>query len=326
MKHPEHLQLRSLLLACCLAAAYPAAHAEETSTTSTTTATTSSSTTTTAIGTSATTEAKLSAEFAEFLGSEEQASAVVSGLRQGTAFSLDALVPTPVDSTTTSGTTGTATTTTITAIDPPTGTMGYGNVRITLRLAEAQLNQMGITQPTTEELAAVLIGGEINGTQVDGILTLRADGMGWGQIAKEYGMTVGQLMGKGGGLTKPAPTPYAQTKAGQVSGASVPSGKAAHANGYIPSSPKTMPASSARSNGYIPSGGGKATGSGIVSAAGGSMGGSAHGGGKGQANKITTSTQGAGAVSAGGQHVSMSGVSNAGGGSKAMAPGQAKKN
>jgi hypothetical protein len=187
---------------------------------------------------------------------------------------------------------------------------------------------MGITQPTTEELAAVLVGGEINGTQVDGILTMRADGMGWGQIAKEYGMTVGQLMGKGGGLTKPAP--YAQTKASvkasQVSGASTPSGKAAHANGYIPSSPKTMPASSARSNGYIPSGGGKAHGAGIVSAAGGSMGGSSNGGGKGQAHKITTSTQDAGALSAGGQHVSMSGASNAGGGSNAMAPGQAKKN
>ena len=316
MKHPEHLQLRSLLLACCLAAAYPAAHAEETSTTSTTTATTSSSTTTTAIGTSATTEAKLSAEFAEFLGSEEQASAVVSGLRQGTAFSLDALVPTPVDTTTTSGTTGTATTTTITAIDPPTGTMGYGNVRITLRLAEAQLNQMGITQPTTEELAAVLIGGEINGTQVDGILTMRADGMGWGQIAKEYGMTVGQIMGKGGGLTK-------QTTTATTTSAAKTTGKAASISG---STTKSGQASQARSTGYIPSGGEKAHGAGIVSAAGGSMGGSSNGGGKGQAHKITTSTQGAGAVSAGGQHVSMSGASNAGGGSNAMAPGQAKKN
>lgn len=314
MKHPDHLKMRSLLLACCLAAAYPA-HAEETSTT--TTATTSTSTTTTAIGTSTNTETKLTTEFAEFLGGPEQASAVVSGLRQGTAFSLDALVPTPIDSTATSGTTGTSTPTTITTIDPPTGTMGYGNVRITLRLAEAQLNQMGITQPTTEELAAVLIGGEINGTQVDGILTLRADGMGWGQIAKEYGMTVGQLMGKG--TVKPAPTPYAQTKssgkASQVSGASTPSGKAAHANGYIPSSPKTMPASSARSNGYIPSG--KATGAGVVTAAGGSAGGSANAGGKGQSNKTTSSADG--------QQVSMSGTtSNAGGG--ATAPGQVKKN
>ena len=84
--------------------------------------------------------------------------------------------------------------------------MGYGNVRITLRLAQAQLNQLGITQPTTEELSAVLLGGDINGSQVDGILAMRADGMGWGQIAKEYGMTVGQIMGKGAGPTKQATT------------------------------------------------------------------------------------------------------------------------
>lgn len=341
MKHPDHLKMRTLLLTCCLAAAYPAAHAEETSTTttptttSTSTTTTSSSTTstaTTAVGTSTNTEAKLSTEFAEFLGGQEQASAVVSGLRQGTAFSLDTASGT-TGTTSTTGTTGTtSTTSTTTTIDPPTGTMGYGNVRITLRLAQAQLNQMGITQPTTEELSAVLIGGDINGTQVDGILTLRADGMGWGQIAQEYGMTVGQLMGKGAGLTKQSAGTTATTqtkttgKAASISGSTTKSGQASQArsNGYIPST-KSTSASTARSNGYIPSGSGKSHGGGIVSATGGSMGGSSNGGGKGQAHKITTSAQGAGAVSAGGQHVSM-GASNAGGGSNAMAPGQAKKN
>ncbi|MHB1143375.1 MAG: hypothetical protein ACYCZS_00565 [Thiobacillus sp.] len=340
MKHPDHLKMRTFLLTCCLAAAYPAAHAEETSTTttptttSTTTASTSTtSTTTTAVGTSTNTEAKLSAEFAEFLGSQEQASAVVSGLRQGTPFSLDAASDT-ASATGTTGTTGTTSTTSTatTTIDPPTGTMGYGNVRITLRLAQAQLNQMGITQPTTEELSAALLGGDINGTHVDGILTLRADGMGWGQIAREYGMTVGQLMGKGTGLTKQTATAttVSQTKttgkAAAISSSTTKSGQTSQArsNGYIPSS-KSTSASSAHSNGYIPSGSGKSHGAGIVSAAGGSMSGASNGGGKGQAHKITTSGQGAGAVSASGQHVSM-GASNAGGGSNAMTPGQAKKN
>lgn len=334
MKHPDHLKMRSLLLACCLAAAYPAAHAEETSTTTpTTTSTSTTSITTTAVGASSNTEAKLSAEFAEFLGGTEQADAVVSGLRQGTAFSLDAASnstgTTGTTNTTGSSTTGTSpSTTTTTTIDPPTGSMGYGNVRITLRLAQAQLNQMGITQPTAEELSAVLLGGEINGTRVDGILTMRADGMGWGQIAKEYGMTVGQLMGKGAGLTKQATTLETKTtpKAGAVSSATTKSGQA-RSNGYISSSPKSASASTARSNGYIPSGSGKTQGVGMVSAAGGSLGSSGQGNGKGQTqNKITTSAQGAGMVSAGGQHVSMSGVSNAGGGSKAMASGQLKKN
>jgi hypothetical protein len=160
----------------------------------------------------------------------------------------------------------------------------------------------------------VLLGGSINGTPGDGILTLRADGMGWGQIAQEYGMTVGQIMGKGAVPTKqPATAATAQPKT---------TGK----TGYIPSSTPKAPASQAHSNGYIPSGNGKAHGAGIVSAAGASVGGSGNGGGKGQAHKISTSTQGTGAVSAGGQHVSLSGVSNAGGSAKAVAQGQAKKN
>jgi hypothetical protein len=314
--------MRSTLLMCCLAAAFSTTQADETTPTTTTSTTTSTSSTKT-VGTSSNTEAKLSAEFADFLGSEEQANAVVSGLRQGTAFSLDSPTATPLDTTDAS---------TTSTIDPPTDAMGYGNVRITLRLAQAELNELGITQPTNEELSAILLGGEINGTQVDGILTLRADGMGWGKIAQEYGTTVGQIMGKGASK-QPTPTPYASTqtktagKSGYISSSTPQSGQASQprSNGYIPSS-KSTSASSVRTNGYIPSGSGKSHGAGIVTAAGGSAGGSASSESKGQSHKITTSAQGAGIVSAGGQQVSMSGVSNAGGGSKASAPGQIKKN
>jgi hypothetical protein len=305
MKQHDPTYMRSLLVACCLAAAHPVLAQE----TVTQTDTTSSATATTTIGTSTTTEARLSAEFAEFLGGEEQALAVVSGLRQGTAFSLDAET----------GTGSTSATPTSTSIEPPSGTMGYGNVRITLKLAEAQLNQMGITQPTNAELEAVLLGGEINGTPVDGILALRADGMGWGQIAKEYGLTVGQVMGQGAGLTKQTAATSGQAKATGKAGSA--STAAARANGYISSTPKSAPASPARSNGYIPSGGGKAGGAGMVTAAGGNVG--SAGQGKSQAPKAGTSS--AGAVSAGGQAVSASGASHAGGGN-ATAPGQAKKN
>lgn len=292
MKVQRYPKVRSTLLACCLAAACSAAHASDAGAT-----TTSTTTTTSAVGTSTTTEAKLSTEFADFLGGEEQAGTVVSGLRQGAAFSLESG----------SGSSGTTT------IDPPTGTMGYGNVRITLRLAQAELGRLGITQPTSEELSAVLLGGEVNGTQVDGILSMRADGMGWGQIAQQYGMSVGQLMGKGAGLTKQvSPT----TTSSQTTGKA----------GYVSSSPARTAGSQARANGYIPSGSGNAHGSGMVSAAGDSVGGSGHGGSKGQAHRTATSSRGDGVVSAGGQHVSMSSASNAGGGSKALAPGQAKKN
>ena len=40
-------------------------------------------------------------------------------------------------------------------IDPPTGTMGYGNVRLTLKLAEARLARYGISLPTSRKLSAV---------------------------------------------------------------------------------------------------------------------------------------------------------------------------
>lgn len=299
MKHPSALRIHSTLLACCLAAAFSGVQAAETSTATSTTSTA----TTTAVGTSTTTEAKLAAEFADFLGGEEQASTIVSGLRQGTAFDL------ATETTTTDPTTNTTTTTTTTTtIDPPTGTMGYGNVRITLRLAQSLLSQQGITQPTTEQLSAVLLGGDLNGTAVSGILTMRADGMGWGQIAQQYGMTVGQIMGKGAGLaSQTAASAQAKTtktsSTGASTSASAKSGPSSHSNGYIPS--------------------GKTAGAGIVTGMGGGAGSTGNGNGKGQTAKA--SAQGGGMISAGSQHASAAGVGNAGG-SSGTAPGQVKKN
>ena len=304
MTHPT-LPLRPLLLICCLALAAPGTlAAEQATTTSTGTATTTST-----VGSSATTETRLSQEFAAFLGGEEQARAVVSGLRQGTAFDL-------VTETTTTGPSGATTTTTTTTIDPPTGTLGYGNVRITLRLAAAELSRLGITQPTPEELSAILLGGELNGTEIQGILAQRADGMGWGQIAKTYGLTVGQVMGQGAGLAKagtaaatsPAKSAAPTTRATQ--------GAQARSNGYLPSSPNpSSAATQPRANGYIPSGGGKANGV-IVTAGGGSVGSASAGHGKGLENKTTTA--GSGTVSAANAPAGQSASANA--------PGQIKKN
>jgi hypothetical protein len=270
----------SLLLACCLAAAFPAANAAEP--------------TTTTVGTSENTEAKLSAEFAAFLGGETQAHTVINGLRQGTAFDL------VTQTTMTDPATGqTTTTTTTTTIDPPTGTMGYGNVRIALRLAQAELGELGITQPTPEQLSAILLGGTINSTQVDGILAMRADGMGWGQIAQHYGTTVGQLMGKGAGLTKQT---TATTQAKTTGKATTTANQAA----------KQAPATQAKANGYIPTG--KGTGTGIVTGTGSTASAAGSENGKGQA-----------AVKAG-QTAATTGLSHANGGASSTAPGQVKKN
>lgn len=272
----KRLTMTSLALAC-LAALSAGAAAEETPPPTT-------------VGTSATTEAKLVSEFSAFLGGEEQAAAVVTGLRQGTAFTLPGTPEAgqePPPSVT---------------VDPPTGTLGYGNVRIALRMAQSQLAAMGITQPTAEELSAMLVGGEIDGAPVDGVLALRAEGMGWGEIAHRYDTTVGQLMGRGAAKATTATTATTSRKSAPVSAAGAP----------------------AKSNGYIPSGKGKAATAGIVTGAGASVGGG-NAGTKGQAVKAGGHGQGGVMVSAAGQPAAAAGVSHAGGNGKGQAPGQQKK-
>ena len=89
-----------------------------------------------------------------------------------------------------------ATTTTTEAL--PTGKMGFGNVKISLGLAQESLRQQGILQPTTEQLHTAMVGGQMvpgdPTTTTNGILQMRADGMGWGQIAQKYDVKLGQLM------------------------------------------------------------------------------------------------------------------------------------
>ena len=227
-------------------------HAEETINNETIIDTTSS------IGTSVNTESKLTNEFAEFLGSEEQAAIVVDGLRQGKSFSYTTgesevfEKETPIEANNTP-TPENPIEVDPNIIEPPTDSMGYGNVKLTLKLAESKLAEMGITQPTNEQLSAVLPGGNIDGQPVDGVLVMRADGMGWGEIAHQYNMKVGQLMGK----AKPAATPETTTQLSP-----------ANSKGYIaPYSKKsTAGFSKHHSNGYIPSSKNHAAAKGMVTA------------------------------------------------------------
>jgi hypothetical protein len=135
---------------------------------------------------------KISGTFNSFLGSDS--TAVVTGLRNGTPITLTTTTP--------AATTGAAPTVTTTVITPPTGQMGHGNVFISLALAKQQLGQMGISQPTPEQLQAALTGGTITTgtgatattTQLQGILTMRSQGMGWGQIAQQQGTKLGPVI------------------------------------------------------------------------------------------------------------------------------------
>lgn len=133
----------------------------------------------------------LASTYATFAGSQTNSQALVDGLRNGTSITLDTTVPP-------SSAGGTSTTTT-TTFQPATGKLGYGEVNTTLALAEDELAKMGITDPTAAEIEAALNGGSVTladgSTQtLQGILALRAQGEGWGQIAKTLGFNLGAVV------------------------------------------------------------------------------------------------------------------------------------
>lgn len=124
---------------------------------------------------------RLTGEFSQFAGSDANAGALVNGLRNDTDISLKS---------------GSGSTTTF---GSPTGKLGFGNVRIALSLAEASLKQAGIANPTPEQIEAALNGGSVTSpsgktTRLDGVLQMRADGKGWGQIAQALGFKLGDVM------------------------------------------------------------------------------------------------------------------------------------
>jgi hypothetical protein len=128
---------------------------------------------------------KIIAQFTTFSGSEENAASLVNGLRTGSEITLN-------------GSTSPGSSGETASFTSPTKPMGYGNIRIALSLAKAQLGAEGITQPTPEQLQTALMG-DAAGTgattaQTQGILQMRASGMGWGQIANTMGFKLGAVM------------------------------------------------------------------------------------------------------------------------------------
>jgi hypothetical protein len=209
---------------------------------------------------------KISSDFSSFLGSDS--TAVVTGLRNGTP------IPLTSTTTTTSPTTGLpVTTTTTTVITPPTGQMGFGNVYISLALAKQQLSTLGITQPTAEQLQAALTGGTITQTtgtgatatttttNLQGILTMRSQNMGWGQIAQRLGFKLGPVIaGMKSANHNLASTATTSSKGSSVTTASGKTGGSD--SGVVSGSGKS------HENSGQSVGGGKSFGEGIVSASG----------------------------------------------------------
>jgi len=109
---------------------------------------------------------RLILKYTSLAGSGDNARNLVTGLRDGREIQL-------------SGEPGTSFT-------PPTGKMGFGNVNIALALTEAQLANVG--NPTIADIQNALMNSN------NGILTLRAQDMGWGEIAHTLGFKLGDIM------------------------------------------------------------------------------------------------------------------------------------
>lgn len=102
--------------------------------------------------------------YTDLAGSTQNATALVTGLRDGSTITLK------------SGST-------VSTIDPPTQKMGFGNVDNALALTQASLEKQGITNATPEQLKAALLG----------VLVQRAAGQGWGEIAHSLGFNLGEV-------------------------------------------------------------------------------------------------------------------------------------
>lgn len=149
-------------------------------------------------------QTKLVTQFSGFAGSEANAQSLITGLRNGEPVTLVAPAASGQASPTLT-------------IDTPTRPMGYGNVSISLALAKQQLADLGITQPTPQQIQTALTGGAITTgsgataqtVKLPGILTLRSEGMGWGNIAKSQGTTLGKVMSSAKSAVRPPVTAIA---------------------------------------------------------------------------------------------------------------------
>ena len=122
---------------------------------------------------------RIAAAFVKLAGSEDNILALVCALHEGVPVHLVS----PMDP-------GADFMPEIIVLEPPTGEMGWNDVKLALMLARDALQSHDIVHPTLVQLHAVLLGGDIvtrSGVTVTlpGVLQMRADGIHWGRIAAE---------------------------------------------------------------------------------------------------------------------------------------------
>ncbi|WP_296509386.1 hypothetical protein [Rhodoferax sp.] len=182
---------------------------------------------------------RLIAEFGGWIGNHHDADQLITTLRSGR--------PT--------ATAGAA------SREPATGALGYGEVRLALKLAQGALAQQGVAYPDAAQLQAALHGGVLHTAQgeqtLEGVLPLKAQGTGWATMADRYGLTTEDMLPPPG---KPVvvkrlmePSAKAKAKAGAKGKAktsakakSSPKGKAGAKSGVKKATGKATKAASSK--------------------------------------------------------------------------------
>ena len=114
---------------------------------------------------------RLVEEFSPLVGNNADTEALITSLRTGHATQTEGAA----------------------SVDPATGPLGYGEVRLALKVAQGALAQQGITHPDGNQLRAALHGGvlktEAGEQTLPGVLPLKSQGTGWATMAESYGVT-----------------------------------------------------------------------------------------------------------------------------------------
>ncbi len=115
---------------------------------------------------------KIADDFTKVAGGEDNSRSLVSGLRTGGEITLDDLTYTS-----------------------PTGPMGFGETFIAMALAEelVETSDQGLS---LEDALGLDVDGASDQRYVDSpqVLVMRESGMGWGEIAKELGFNMGEVI------------------------------------------------------------------------------------------------------------------------------------
>lgn len=140
---------------------------------------------------------RLIAEFGGWVGNRHDADQVITTLRSGRPTAMAGAA----------------------SQQPATGALGYGEVRLALKLAQGALAQQGVAYPDAAQLQAALHGGVLRTAQgeqtLEGVLPQKAQGTGWATMADRYGLTTEDMLPPPGKAVtvKRLAEPSAKTKA-----------------------------------------------------------------------------------------------------------------